>query len=323
MPEILKRACRARHAGEIMPDAFNPPPAGKATARISISNAGAPQDPLAWTDAGQPDPVLSAICIFDKDCASVHVREKNEVAFRPFGLDIPDDLAGVCQRVKERLTAEKRQLEDQRHPVFGEPSWKPQTTVGKIMASLTAETDLTALKKLGAMTDADLVRHKRLTEDLMKDPVVAAAQQRLFADSVEQLEAAVEVAVASFSDAAFAAIKSQADDARAKREAATLAAEKAFGDLPIRGVGAEAWRALWEAARHYAEHTAYPGKPFPPGCKVDSLHFDAQVEHRQPCHTVMAAAAAEASVAAKVPAVAAVKSLPDRLDGWQPKRERR
>jgi hypothetical protein len=38
---------------------------------------------------------------------------------------------------------------------------------------------------------------------------------------------------------------------------------------------------------------------------------------------VMAAAAAEASVAAKVPAVAAVKSLPDRLDGWQPKRERR
>jgi hypothetical protein len=32
----------------------------------------------------------------------------------------------------------------------------------------------------------------------------------------------------------------------------------------------------------------------------------------------MAAAAAEASVAAKVPAVAAVKSLPDRLDGGSP-----
>jgi hypothetical protein len=37
----------------------------------------------------------------------------------------------------------------------------------------------------------------------------------------------------------------------------------------------------------------------------------------------MAAAAVEASVAAKVAAVAAVKSLPDRLDGWQPKRKRR
>jgi len=29
----------------------------------------------------------------------------------------------------------------------------------------------------------------------------------------------------------------------------------------------------------------------------------------------------EAFVAAKVPAVAAVKSLPDRLYGWQPKRK--
>jgi hypothetical protein len=39
--------------------------------------------------------------------------------------------------------------------------------------------------------------------------------------------------------------------------------------------------------------------------------------------TVRAAAAVEASVAAKVPAVAAAKSLPDRLDGWQPKRKQR
>src|SRR6478609_5343553 len=39
-------------------------------------------------------------------------------------------------------------------------------------------------------------------------------------------------------------------------------------------------------------------------------------------NAVTAAAAAEA-VAAKVPAVAAVNSLPDRLDGWQPTRERR
>lgn len=107
---ILKRACRSRHAGEIMPDAFNPGPAGKAAANILISKADVVHDPLAWTDTGQPDPVLSAVCVFDKDCASVHVREKNEVTFRPFGLDIPDDLAFVCQRLKEKLTAEQRGL---------------------------------------------------------------------------------------------------------------------------------------------------------------------------------------------------------------------
>jgi len=48
-----------------------------------------------------------------------------------------------------------------------------------------------------------------------------------------------------------------------------------------------------------------------------ALHFDAQADIGS-CHTVRAVAAVEASVAAKVPAVAAVKSLPERLYGWQP-----
>ncbi len=47
---------------------------------------------------------------------------------------------------------------------------------------------------------------------------------------------------------------------------------------------------------------------------VVALHFDAQIDIGS-CHTVRASAAAEASVAVKVPAVAAVKSLPDRFYG--------
>lgn len=261
---ILKRACRARHAGEIMPDAYNPPPAGKATATISIGKAGAPQDPVAWTDSNEPDPVLSAISVFDRDCALVHVREKNEVAFRPFGLDIPDDLAGVCQRVKQRLAAEQARLEGARHPAFEKPIWKPKTAVGKLLLGLTAESDLAVMEKLGTLTAEERTREKRLTEDLLKDPVAAAAQQRLFADGVKQLGAAIEAAAANYSDEALARLKSLADDAEAKREAANLAAGEAFGGLVVPGVGGEAWRALWEAARHYAEHTAYPGRLFPP-----------------------------------------------------------
>lgn len=261
---ILKRACRARHAGEIMPDAFNPLPDGKATATITISRAGVPQDPLAWTDSGQPDPGLSAISVFDKDCASVHVREKNEVAFRPFGLDIPDELAGVCQKIKERLTAEQKQLEGQRHPVFAESSWKPDTAVGKILESLTSGCTIDALEKLGEMSNEERAREKRLTEDLLRDPVAAAAQQRLFADSVKQLSAVVEAAAHEYSDEALSALKALADDARTKRDVATLAAAHLFGGLAMPGVGTEAWRALWEAARRYAEHTAYPRRPFPP-----------------------------------------------------------
>lgn len=94
--------------------------------------------------------------------------------------------------------------------------------------------------------------------------MAAAAQQRLFAGSVKQLAAAVKVAANSYSDEALPQLKFKADDARARRDAAKLAAEKAFHGHSVAGVGAEAWRTLWEAARHYAEHTAYPGRAFPP-----------------------------------------------------------
>ena len=88
-----------------MPDAFNPPPTGRATASILICKDATPQPPVSWVELfTNRDPVMSAISVFDRDCASIHIQEKNEVAFRPFGLDIPDDLAGLCIKLKEKLT---------------------------------------------------------------------------------------------------------------------------------------------------------------------------------------------------------------------------
>jgi hypothetical protein len=52
---VLKRACRARHAGEIMPDAFNPPPAGTATAEIALVRGGAEAETINWIDSDKPD----------------------------------------------------------------------------------------------------------------------------------------------------------------------------------------------------------------------------------------------------------------------------
>lgn len=261
---ILKRACRSRKAGEIMPDAFNPPPSGHATASISICKDATPQPSISWVDSYLRDPVLSAINVFDKDCASVHVQEKNEVAFRPFGLDIPDDLAGVCQKLKEKLTAEQMHAEELRNPVFQKPTWNPSTAVGRILSNLTTETNLAALEVLGQLSEDERARQKRLTEDLAKDPVKAAAEQRLFADNVLQLIAVIEKVASAYSDEAINGLKSLADTARLKREAANLASDKAFSGLAVIGVGSEAWRELWKAARSYSEHVAYPGKPFPP-----------------------------------------------------------
>ncbi|CCM80225.1 AAA family ATPase [Rhizobium mesoamericanum] len=251
---VLKRACRARKAGEIMPDAFSLTFGGKATATFTIAREGVAQPALSWEDNANPDPVLSAVSVFDRECGAVHIQDKNEVAFRPFGLDIPDDLAAVCTKIKALLQAEEGQLKALRNPVFDKPTWQATTAVGRIMSGLKHSTKLDAMTPLAVMADGERARLQQLVEDLAKNPVEAAAEQRQFADGIGRILRYLKKMVDAYSDEALAALKILADDARAKRSAATLAATIAFKDATFPGVGAEAWRSLWEASRHYSQH---------------------------------------------------------------------
>jgi len=261
---ILKRACRARHAGKIERNIYaqEPPPSPSATIVYSIG--GVPQSPDKWQDSNRPHPILSAVSVFDSDCASIHIKEQNEVGFRPFGLDVPDELAATCQAVKDALTTEQRQLEKARNPIFSTPTWKESTAVGKALASLKHDSDLAELEALANLTEDETHRLRRLREDLSKDPAKAAAQQKLRADNIQRLGTAVALIESKTSDKALADVSSAVGKAKVKREAARLAAAKAFSGEPLDGVGGEVWRILWDAARRYSTETAYPGQPFPP-----------------------------------------------------------
>ena len=261
---ILKRACRARHAGRIESNVFGNQPPKAATADIAFGIGGMPQTPEKWQNSPNPHAVLSAVSVFDSECASVHIREKNEVAFRPFGLDVPDELATACQGVKDALIGEQKLLEKARNPLLAAPTWRSTTAVGKALGSLKPDNDTKALQQLATLSAEDAVRLDRLRDDLAKNPTKAAAEQTLKADNVKRLIAAVNSAGEHTSDVALEAIAAAVRDARTKREAARLAADKAFAGEPLAGVGGEVWRTLWDAARRYSTDVVYVGQPFPP-----------------------------------------------------------
>jgi len=208
--------------------------------------------------------MLSAITVFDRDAALVHVQKKNEVWFRPFGLDIPDDLAGVCQEIKARLTSEKETLEQQRNSAFTNPIWSSRSALGKTLSALRHNTNIDAITPKSPFSDADESRLTKLQADLAQDPVVAARAQRDYATRLDQLEAylkRIEQAVNDEATKALHATKKNADEARA---AANAAAHDAFSGLDLEGVGATAWRTLWESARAYSEVAQSDGADFPP-----------------------------------------------------------
>lgn len=261
---ILKRACRARFVGELLPNAFDTAAGAKAGATITYSAGTMPAVQIAWTNDGKPHPILSSVSVFDRECAAIHVRSENEVAFRPFGLDIPDELAAACQAVREALTVEQTKLKNAQDPVFVQPTWSVRTPVGQILSALKATTNFTALEKLAVLSEMDEIRLARLNEDLARDPLKAATEQRTLATSIQRLAESLQPILAQTADEPLSHLLALAEDARNKRATATLAADAAFGTSAVKGVGEATWRALWEAARRYSVEVAYPESPFPP-----------------------------------------------------------
>jgi hypothetical protein len=204
--------------------------------------------PQLWKDTGkpvpQPHPVLSAVSVFDSDCAAVHLKGKNDVAFRPFELDVPDELGTACKQVKTQLDAERKQLEAVRNAIFTAPPWKTDTAVGKALTALTHETDFTMLQELAVLSDQEQARLARLTEHLSKNPATAAAKQKLKSDRIKRLGDALMVIAAGTADDAFSHVLALHKDTTAKRAAARFAAEGLFGTDSLPDVGGEVWRPL-------------------------------------------------------------------------------
>lgn len=264
---ILKNACRARHDGVIEPNAYMPNGAAQArpTATIAYAVGGVPETPVNWSyDDEAQHPALSAVSVFDSECAAVHLQQKNPVAFTPFGLDIPDALAEACKGVKKALTEEAERLKQTRNQLFLKPPWKAHTAVGKLMTGHIKPEDILKISALATLSDEEQNRLSRLKEDLSKDPLKAAAEQRAGAVAIKAAGDAIHGIEEATADATFTRIIDLQRDAKGKREAARRAAQQAFGNERLSGVGDAAWQALWEAARRYSTDIANPEEPFPP-----------------------------------------------------------
>ncbi len=279
---ILKRACRARFVGEVLSNAFDPAAGVMATATIAYSAGTAPAAPVAWMNDGKPHPVLSAVSVFDRECATVHVRNENQVAFRPFGLDVPDELAATCQALKEALSVEQSRLKSAQDVAFQQPTFNPGSSVGKILTNLKAMTRLAPLEAMAHLSEAEETRLARLHDDLARDPLRAAAEQRTAAEALDHFADALAAVLAKTADTPLSHVLAQAEDARDKRAAANLAADAAFSGARLPGVGEGAWRNLWEAARRYSTGVANAGHSFPP---------DTTDAHCVLCHQPLSASA--------------------------------
>ncbi len=261
---ILKRSCRTRNPGSpLLLNVYASGVAPPAEAILLYSIGGIPQAPHVWKDTGVV-PLLSAVSVFDSSCAAIHIGNKNDIASKPFGLDIPDELADTCKRLEKLIDAEQIVAKSKQQLVFSKPPWRPSTRVCKALAALNHLSDFKALQALGFVTTAERARLTELKEALAINPAAGASAARLAGTRLSALATFLETVNNVAGDTSLtnlAALYAQADVMRATAQAA---ANALFSADTLPGVAGPVWKQLWESAKRYSQAVAYQSQPFPP-----------------------------------------------------------
>jgi energy-coupling factor transporter ATP-binding protein EcfA2 len=260
---VLKKACRARDQSEpILANAYkNPINSNLAQAAFELL-IDEKSIEVEWTSGSVAPAHLSAIAIFDSHCARAYVDNQGDFAYTPYGLDILEGLVKVCTKLRDR----GRQEQAANKPniqTFARLA-QMRTTVGRFLASLSANTKSEDVERLGTLSVAESERLITINKTLVEaDPKQKANDLKLRANRLSSLSIRIDAAIAAIDEDKIAELRGLIDKAALTKKISDISA-KQFQETPglLQGTGSEAWKILFEAAREFAIES-HVGKIFP------------------------------------------------------------
>lgn len=257
---ILKEACRARGAEEILGNVLSGTPVKPV---VSIRYRIGDGESQEWTGE-KDDEAISQVSVFDTHAAGVYLTEKTDVAFRPFGLDLFDKLVRSCRAVRQILEREQREEKSSAITILDFPEG---TEVTKMLDGLSSLTDPEKVKEKATLSDAETAQAKLLEKQLVdlqaKDPVKLAKELSLRAKRFGTLVTHLKKLDATLSQETIQNIFASQKDTGLKAKAAEELRNASFPDGLLAGTGTEQWRELWDAARKFSTEAAYQEQGFP------------------------------------------------------------
>jgi energy-coupling factor transporter ATP-binding protein EcfA2 len=262
---VFKRLGRsADPVAEILRDVFGPGGEGPQSVTVEVLGADGRSKPHRL-DLAAPDPTaLPLISVFDADGAENYVTRTNTIAFTPASLLIFDRLVRAQIALRTGLQEEIAAL---RSTAVDLAEFDTDTAVGRLLASLNAETDPERLRAAATVTATDRRRISELGALQGPDPAELArraTRAEVEARSARALAEALRALRGATSDEFAGRLAVARLLAERKSAAAATARELAFAGQPIAAVGEPVWQELWEAARRFYEHAAAGSLPFPP-----------------------------------------------------------
>lgn len=262
---IFRTACRTRVENQaklkVLADVYGSTP-GPQTADIVI-DAGEGEVVIPWSPGNAASSQLMQVAVFDTASAQLYVDGGNQIRFLPFGLALPHRLNAVCITLKEKLETERAKEVGNKVELSAIAFPIQRNTAAQIFnGQLNRSTTDAQIEAATTFTENDQKRLDELAATLSAG-AAAVADVNALSKWIDGLIQEVKEVGSAFADPALEELRKLRASAVAARQAATLAAGELFTDEPLPGVGSDAWRALWAAARNYSVKEAYKDKDFP------------------------------------------------------------
>lgn len=258
---VIKKACRARDQGEqILPDANEHSPSRNAEAIFELCVNGQEREEH-WSNGIPAHEDLSTIAIFDHHCARAYLDEEDDFSYVPYGMDIFENLAQLCNILKRKI--EQDLVKCETNPKQFD-DLRGETEVGKLIENLSENTDPNYVETISRIMSEDLDQYEDIRNSLSQNnPLEKADLLHRRSQRIFRIANLIKERLAIVTDSEIDRISKIDLVNFSANKAAKIASENFYNTgefLP--GTGGEIWKKLFEAARKFSE-LAYPEKIFP------------------------------------------------------------
>jgi energy-coupling factor transporter ATP-binding protein EcfA2 len=258
---IAKRICRSLSIDELKGDVFKAKPAGRMQVKLRFQLGDAAVTELDWAPDTKPPAALMQISVFDSRNARLYVDQQNRIAYLPVEIAVLEHHGQLCGTLGAEFTGQQTAIE-KRLKVPLPAGYTQGGAVQKLLAQLEVKSQVfpskAELEKLAGLSEAELDELKGLERKLAQDPIAQAATRRRAIQVLTRLNDVLKALEEGLSDDVAKQLAILAQNARTTASAAGLAASQQFAAEPLKSVGGEAWRLLYEAARDFAALSGGP-----------------------------------------------------------------
>ena len=260
---LLKRIARSRHSEPVLTDVFRDTPGLEPTAMLGV-RVGQEALPVSWPESKRPE--LHRMLFYDSACGNAYIADEADFPYRPYALFVMDGLIDGCGRMRTLIDTKLLENTGRARQIPRPTEEGNQTEVGRFLAGMNASSSIEKLDSLlvelaGSGMSISAVEAE---ESALRSSDTRQARRGLkrTAERLDALSDHIELVDSVLGPEASNELDKAREELRQIEQAAEQHAESLRGEA-LPGVGGEAWKVLWDAAKRFSEQNAYVDRQFP------------------------------------------------------------